>query len=89
MNGCGIDVLRSPFDKLRANGSNQDLARRDTMSQPAEARELISSNTRAGLGLGTQSGGFQKMCGLISATLFNPSIPMMRSISVWKISSAR
>ena len=38
---------------------------------------------------GTQSGGFQKMCGPISSTRFSPSCAMMRSTSVWKISSAR
>jgi len=38
---------------------------------------------------GTQSGGFQKMCGLISSTRLSPSCAMMRSTSVWNISSAR
>lgn len=38
---------------------------------------------------GTQSGGFQKMWGPISSTRLIPSCAMMRSTSVWNISSAR
>ena len=38
---------------------------------------------------GTQSGGFQKMCGLMSSTLLRPICAITRSISVWKISNAR
>lgn len=46
------------------------------------ARGAICSTTRAALGLGTQSGGSQKTCGVISSTRLSPSCAMTRSISV-------